>query len=149
MSTKSTKRITNDGNDRNRLLKHPVILDYTLSFGGFSPYLEQLRQGVALASFCLSCRRVAYPPDRHCSCALDGRNPDPKLTQQKLSGLGTIRFRTDGLRDSFALIHFDGTDNLATARLTPPEAQGLRVRLSPSGGKLPGLLVEILEDPKD
>lgn len=100
-------------------MKRRVELDYTLNEGWLAPWLEGLRQGQAVGSHCLTCRRVQFPPLRVCpDCAT------PSDAWQTLTGAATLLFRTDGMDGSFALVHFDGASRAVVARadVLPPGA---------------------------
>ncbi|MEM9107613.1 MAG: hypothetical protein AAGC96_18360 [Pseudomonadota bacterium] len=124
-------------------MKHRVQLDYTLGEGELADYLDGLREGKAVASYCRGSGRTSFPPD--CSCR--SRQPDGEdntVELKQLSGGAEILVRTDGPSGAFALVRFDGADNMAVCRLANPSADGRRGQLCATGDELPGIVLEIV-----
>ena len=93
-----------------------IELDYSYSVGELKPYFDALSEGRALASQCLECGYVSYPPRLIC-------HKDHEQTQWlALNGTGQIIEITKS-KDSknrpayFALIKMDGADNFTLGRL--------------------------------
>ena len=101
-----------------------VELDYSYSLGDLKPYFDALQEGRALASECLECREVKFPP--RLQCGKDGC----EVGWKELTGLGTIKRITVGRNETLAQIAMDGTDNLCLGKLDGKDlVVGDRVRL--------------------
>ncbi len=124
-------------------MKHRVAFDYSLAEGELAGFLDGLREGKAIASHCRGCGRTSFPPARSCRCQRsDGT--DDALEPKHLSGGAEILVRTDGPGGAFALVRFDGADNMAVCRLADPSVTGRRGHLCGVGYELPGLVLEVI-----
>ena len=107
-----------------------IELDYSYSVGDLKPYFDALSEGRTLASRCLECDYVSYPPRLIC-------HKDHKQTEWLvLNGTGQIVEITK-CRDSenraiyFALIKMQGADNYTLGRLfCDTAAKGDQVRIA-------------------
>ncbi len=104
-------------------MDYRLVLDYRLSAGRLTPWIEGLRIGKARAHCCGECGRVSFPPERRCSCG------SIQTKWMTLPGSATILQRSDGPENSFALARFEGADTLTSVRLHNPEIQSDRGRL--------------------
>lgn len=123
-------------------MKQRLALDYQIGEGALRPFLEGLLAGVAYASQCRSSGRVSFPPERAFGSrqtGVDGSSPAWKI----LSGHGTIVHSTGGLGGHFALVSFDGADNMAVCRLLGPAEAAQRVSLVPSSADRPAMIVRL------
>ena len=126
-------------------MKYRLELDYALGSGALAPYLEAVKDGRALATRHMDAPGTNFPPQRVFGSGTTGGGTT-RVEWVELSGKGDLLFRTDGPAGSFCLVHFDGADNRATARLLNPTATGTRVALQKADGALPGLCVRIIGD---
>ena len=95
-----------------------VVLDYTYSLGDLQPYFDGLRNGVAMATRCSTCKRTCLPP--RLICERDGN----RTSWFQLDGTGTVVALTEQANgDIFALVKMDGADNRVLARV---ESAGLK-----------------------
>ena len=124
-------------------MKHRLTLDYELGEGALRPFLEGLSKGVAYAGQCLQCGRVTFPPEKVCSCRQAGQEHSSS-GWKTLSGRGTIIHSTTGRGGGFALVRFDGADNMAVCRIADTAGEGDRVSLSVSGPQRPAMTVQVL-----
>lgn len=107
-----------------------IELDYSYSVGDLKPYFDALSEGRTLASRCLECGYVSYPPRLIC-------HKDHEQTEWlELIGKGRIVEITQ-CKDSknrrifFALIKMEGADNYALGRLfCDAVAKGDQVRIA-------------------
>lgn len=93
-----------------------IELDYSYSVGDLKPYFDALSEGRTLASRCLECNYVSYPPRLIC-------HKDHERTKWlELNGTGQIVEITQ-CKDSknrptyFALIKMEGANNYTLGRL--------------------------------
>jgi hypothetical protein len=111
-----------------------LTLDYTLSPGWLSPYVEGLRRGEAIAARCTACGRTSLPPQRACACGSTGSQ------FVRLSGEACVAARASGTDGDFALVRFDGADTLSVARLEG-WGTGTRGCIRASPGERPALIL--------
>lgn len=109
-------------------MKHTLTLDYTIGEGWLQPWVDGIRQGLAMASRCSTCGQAQFPPLRICpTCrvATDG--------WQRLDGGAVVLFRTTGSDGDFALAAFDGAEGAAVVRVGALPAAATRGCLLPAG----------------
>jgi len=99
-----------------------LTLEYDHPLGALAPYYRGLDAGRAVATRCLRCGRVWFPPRLLC--------PDhgPAVEWTELSGRGrliavsisetTLPFSSTREKRAFALIALDGAENAAFGRVT-------------------------------
>ena len=124
-------------------MKHRLTLDYQLGEGRLRPFLEGLREGSARARDCPSSGRVTFPPEG-VSLRNNSDNDRPSSGWKTLSGACTILCRTTGAGGAFALVRFDGADNLAVCRIADPADEGKRAMLIASESPQPALTIRVL-----
>ncbi|MEM8729186.1 MAG: hypothetical protein AAGF79_04635 [Pseudomonadota bacterium] len=108
-------------------MKRHVALDYTLGEGWLAPWIDGLRNGIAVASSCSACDGAFFPPLRTCpTCRVrcDG--------WRRLSGGATVLYRTHGTDGDFAMARFDGATGAAIARSDALPAGATRAVLAAS-----------------
>lgn len=122
------------------MIKHQIVLDYTLAPGWMKPFVDGLITGNAVALKCASCALISYPPQRTCTC---GETQSDWIT---LSGIAEIVFRTTGSDGDFGLVRFDGADTQTVVRLEAFSIHLERGRIAKSEGGLPKMILEPIQD---
>jgi uncharacterized OB-fold protein len=112
-----------------------TTFEYAHPLGALAPYFEALAEGRALGAKCSRCAKVWFPPRIVCTCGeatawehLSGTGTIEVLTK----GPGTVPLSTTSGDLVFALVRFDGADNLALVRCeaTATLGAGMRGRLT-------------------
>ena len=93
------------------MIDYSLSLDYRLSPGWLSPFVDGLSEGKIMARQCSACCRTSVPPVRSCVCGCG----DGQWTA--LSGHARIIKRSSGSDGDFALVRFDGADTLSVVSL--------------------------------
>lgn len=106
-------------------MKRNVALEYTLGEGWLAPWIDGLREGVAVASACSTCGETHFPPLRSCPTC---RSRCDGWT--RLGGGATILFRTNGSDGDYAMAQFDGATGAAIARADGLPADATRAVLA-------------------
>ncbi len=111
-------------------MKHQVSLEYTLAEGWLAPWIEGLRAGQAVASYCDVCATAQFPPMRVC--------PDCRASSGgwvTLSGRAEVQWRTSGTDGDFAIAKFEGAQQAALLQCKhlPAGATHARLRACPEG----------------
>ena len=117
------------------MISHHLALDYTLSSGWMTPFVEGVKAGVATGRQCSDCPKVSFPPVRICHCG------STNGTWIGLSGQAEIIWRTDGCDGSFALARFEGANTLSSVKLIDVDADTTHGKLVASEGDQPMLLL--------
>ncbi len=102
-----------------------VRFEYAHTFGALAPYFEALVKGRALGAVCAGCGKVWFPPRLICACggATEWKElPGTGTVNAITSGPGAVPLTTVSGELAFALVRFDGADNLALVRCEPPGA---------------------------
>ncbi|WP_421855937.1 Zn-ribbon domain-containing OB-fold protein [Oricola sp.] len=122
-------------------MKLDFTLDYELGEGWLAPWVEGLREGRAIASYCKECGAAHFPPLRICP-----ESGERSTDWRTLSGRATILFRTTGADGDFALVRFDGAASAAVAKIQDVPTGIVRCALQPAPGGPPAIIVGPEED---
>jgi uncharacterized OB-fold protein len=117
------------------MIEHRMLLDYRLHAGWLTPWIEGLAKGRALGWHCQNCGRTSFPPERVCRCGARGGE------WSELSGSAALISRTEGPDGVFGLVRLEGADTLTVARLAGDAPQHGELKLLPSGGTLPAVVI--------
>jgi uncharacterized OB-fold protein len=121
--------------------KSPLTVSLTTTFqyahplGALAPYFEALTEGRALGAKCSRCAKVWFPPRIVCTCgeATTWEDlPGTGIIEVFTTGPGMVPLSTVSGNLVFALVRFDGADNLALVRCdaTATPDSGMRGRLT-------------------
>ena len=121
------------------MINHTVSLDYQLTPGWMTPYIQGLLDGHAIARQCSGCRRTSFPPVRVCHCG------QSQAQWIQLSGDAKLVYRTQGSDGDFALVHFDGADTRTVVMLSGFNESQLTGQLRTLKQSLPALILHPAE----
>ena len=114
-----------------------IKFEYAHSFGALAPYFAALTEGRALGAKCAACGKVWFLPRMVCACgsATEWKElPGTGIVEAVTSGPGAVPLSSVTGELAFALVRFDGADNLALVRCATPGGidVGSRGRLAPA-----------------
>ena len=115
------------------MISHRLTLDYSLSPGWMTPFVDGLYKGKAVAARCSACSKVSFPPLRCCDCG------STQYDWVELEEKADIVYRTDGADGSFALVQFAGADTHSVVKISGIPAGETAGRLLACGEGLPSI----------
>jgi len=116
-------------------INHTVSLDYQLTPGWMSPFIQGLVDGQAIARRCSTCMQTSFPPVRVCRC---GQSHAQWI---QLSGEAKLIYRTQGIDGDFALVQFEGANTQTVVKLSGFNESQLTGQLRALIQPLPALIL--------
>jgi uncharacterized OB-fold protein len=119
-----------------------TTFEYAHPLGALAPYFEALTEGRALGAGCLRCMKVWFPPRIVCTCGeatVWEHLPGSGTIEVVTAGPGMVPMSTKSGDLVFALVRFDGADNLALVRCEAADTlgAGTRGRLTTAANRSP------------
>ena len=111
-----------------------IHLKYTHNKGHLSPYFDAISKGIALCNLCPQCHIKTFPPRLCCNTIYNFI---------EIPNTAHIIHRTNTPSTAFALVQFEGCDNMAMVQILNPDTQGSTCVLTPPPHSKQGLFVKL------